>query len=77
MSSSTITTVILSTTMIITAVLILQHSLSSDTAFMQQLYKLTVIDHSRLLVVCLFNHLFGSANTNTSVTGLGLDSCQV
>ena len=45
--------------------------------FYKQLYKLTLIDHNGLLVVCLFNNLFGSANTNTSATGLGLYRCQV
>ncbi len=51
---------------------------SYDIAFVQQFCKLHLIDSNKQKQIrtCLsFNHMFGSASTNSSATGLVQDCC--
>ena len=48
----------------------------SHSSSTSDIYWFTVIGDNSLWFVCLFNHLFGSANTSSSATGLWLDCCQ-
>ncbi len=55
-----------------------QHDLECHSAFLQQFYKLCLVDRIKkttLWFVCLFNHLFGSTSTNSSTTGPVQDCC--